>query len=296
MAKPSSPKSGLTANTSVAWSDKYPAQEIIRAEVQSMIDCTLQALLEIVPPEEIEQVTAKGSALKTWTSPLDYVPEISDIDIHVHFGEGADTRYLGTVEQALRFQARVEHLYTSKVPSHVHFPRLQVMVVNRLVNQPGYIPSPAGTVSVLYGAPYAQPDIDEEESRQIDRQRLLEHKEFLAVLPMTVMDKPGKHLWPALRLLSWRVSPVGPRVLSLLGVPYEEAWGTNRTRIVELLTAFGVAQLAADYAAFYLHGWDYFLSGYKDGDAGRLAVLSGARALEGGIAIAEAWPGATPVE
>ena len=33
--------------------------------------------------EKIEFIYAKGSAVKPWDSPLDYVPILSDLDIHI---------------------------------------------------------------------------------------------------------------------------------------------------------------------------------------------------------------------
>ena len=48
----------------------------------------------------------------------------------------------------------------------------------------------------------------------------------------------------------------------------------------------GEQQLASDYSAFYLRGWDYFLSDYADSDAGRAVLLAGAKVLRCGIEIA----------
>ncbi len=82
--------------------------------------------------------------------------------------------------------------------------------------------------------------------------------------------------------MSWRVSPVAPRALEVLGASYEDAWTANRTTLVERLQSIGEHQLAGHYTAYYLAAWQYFLSGYQDGRAGRDAIRFGAAAISRG--------------
>ena len=89
--------------------------------------------------------------------------------------------------------------------------------------------------------------------------------------------------------MSWRVSPAGPRVLHITGLPTEVAWSVNRTSVVSLLEEKGQERLARDYADYYLHAWEYYLSGYADGNAGRLALIAGTKVLNRGMEIARAW-------
>ena len=90
-----------------------------------------------------------------------------------------------------------------------------------------------------------------------------------------------------MRILVWHVSPVGPRVLHIKGVEINEAWSLNRSWSVLLLREMGEKQLALDYADFYLSCWEYFLSKYRDTNAGRSSIISGANALGRGIEIAK---------
>ena len=74
-----------------------------------MAECFVSVLLDRIPSDEVRGVYIKGSAQKQWESPLNYVPEISDVDMHLWF-HGDDTwkTHLGTVSQALEVQRRVE--------------------------------------------------------------------------------------------------------------------------------------------------------------------------------------------
>ena len=72
---------------SVSWDNHYPNPNILKKEIKYMLDSFVEALLEIIPKKDIAGIYFKGSAIKEWASPLDYVPEISDIDIHLLFSD-----------------------------------------------------------------------------------------------------------------------------------------------------------------------------------------------------------------
>ena len=48
-----------------------------------MVASIVEALLRQIPSSEVAGIYFKGSAQKRWDSPVDYVPEVSDVDIHV---------------------------------------------------------------------------------------------------------------------------------------------------------------------------------------------------------------------
>jgi len=275
----------------LSWNDHYPAPAVLKKEVTCMAEAFAEVLLEEIPPSEIEGVYLKGSALKDWESPLDYVPELSDVDLHLLFSDDSSIeRHLGSVSQAMNIQSKVERRFFSKVTEPRHVPRPQLVVLNRLLRDEDYVPPPKSTVSVLYGKDSPEPDYsDPEKIRLSDCNSLLSQEEFLSGLPLQSIDRPSKYIWQALRLVSYRVSPAGPRVLHLLGVPTETAWSVNRTRAVSLLTEMGEDRMARDYADYYRFGWEFFLSGYSDGDAGRSALVAGAGALARGVEIAASW-------
>lgn len=248
----------------------------------------LAALLAAFAQGEIVSVFLKGSSRKPWNSPIDYVPEFSDVDIHVRFRDEPppDQQYV-SLEAGLRIQEATEREYHRCIPRPVHVPRLQFIPVNILERQAFYTPSPASTIETLYGRRYESAEVDEGASRESSRQLLLEQRDFLRELGEHVADKQGRHLWDLLRLLPWRVAPAGPRVLELLGTPYVEAWSGNRSTVVRRLEEWGQAELAAHYTAFYLRAWDYVRSRRVDSAAGRDVIRAGAGVLAEGVRIAE---------
>jgi hypothetical protein len=272
------------------WTDDFPAAAL-RREVECMVAAYVAALQAAIPAEEIAGIYFKGSAQKRWDSPLDYVPELSDVDVHLLFDDDeAEAKYLRAPEQALELQAAAEAAYFEKVPEPLHVPRPQLLVLNSVINEPDFIQTPAEAITVLHGGDYpaGAPPVPEK-VKALDAKRLSGEAEYLARFPRHAIDKPATYLRVALRGMVWRVSPSGPRVLYVLGVPFAEAWTANRTRLVALLEDLGERDFADRYARFYLSGWDYFLSAYGDHDAGRRALLAGIDVLRRGVEIGKSW-------
>ena len=237
----------------------------------------------------IAGIYVKGSSLKDWDSPIDYVPTLSDVDIHVLF----DSRLIGATErlslaEAITLSRLAEELFRNRVPDPVHIPRIQMVDANRLYQDPDYIPSPIETVEERFGIPYPRRYVDLDLSRAIAVRRTLDPETvaYLARLGDAVADLTGPHLRRVLRDLSWRVSPTGPRILELAGVPFHTSWTSNRTKIIALLESTGETDLAEAYAVFYLQSWNYCLSRDADGEPARRAILAAARLLSRAAEIA----------
>ena len=270
-----------------SWDERYPDPAALRREVECMVTSYVDALFGKIPEAEVAGVYFKGSAQKEWDSPLDYVPELSDVDVHLLFDEDeAEAKYLGTPEQALELQAAAEAAYFAKVPQPVHVPRPQLLVLNPFISEPDFMQTPAEAITVIYGrdCPEGAP-LEADKVRALDAKRLAGEAAYIARFPMHAVDKPATYLREALRGIVWRVSPTAPRVLYLRGAPFADVWTANRTRAVALLEDLGEREFAARYAQFYLSGWDYFLSGYGDHDAGRRALLAGIDVLRRGAEI-----------
>ena len=176
-----------------SWTNAYPDPAILHREVDAMAEAIVEVLLEAVPNDEIAGIYMKGSGHKHWDSPLDYVPELSDVDVHLHFHNDDDMdRRVGCLETALELQERLERAFHAKAPAPLHYPRPQLTNVNELRRWLDYVPSPRTTVKTLYGEPYPIGDYsDPVRLRELDRQRLLEQAEPLAKLPYQAVDKPG---------------------------------------------------------------------------------------------------------
>jgi len=271
------------------WSDKYPSPKALRFEARAMVQAFRDALLARVPAEGIAGIYFKGSAQKPWDSPLDYVPELSDVDIHVLFGQEFPwEEHLDTMDGSLGLLAEAEKRYDSQVPRPIHLPLPQLTVVNWLTGQLEYVPAPEGCVEPLFGDALDMGSWPgDDRVRAIDRQNLLQQAESVQRAPLRTIDKPGDYMRFYLRGISWRVSPTCSRVLSVLGCPPGEAWSLNRTQGAAKLEEYGQAELADDYRRYYLAAWDYFLSGYADSAAARAAAASAVAVLTKAIALAE---------
>ncbi len=267
------------------WDNSYPDPAQLRLEIAAMQQAVLEALFSQMGREAFVGIYAKGSALKPWDSPLDYVPELSDLDLQLVM---RDPQLLNNLELALAVQADFEARFSKRIAQPIHLPRPQIQVINHFLHNPSFSPSPHKTVQTLYGKPYIEvhPPQSQDRIREADRCALLElSSEELEGFALKFIDMPGKYLFYVLRQLSWRVGPMGSRALSVLGADFETAWGGNRTHIYTKLREFGQLELAELYMAFYLCAWDFFRTGYQNTNAAREAVLAGVGVLKSGWAI-----------
>lgn len=277
-----------------AWDERYPNKAQLRLEIRMMQESIKGAIFALTERDNIIGIYAKGSSVKTWDSPLDYVPELSDLDIHLLLHDDSP---FTSIPKALSFQTEMEGRFGQRIPKPLHLPRPQIQLLRSRLQQ--YSPSSLQTVKTLYGLPYQELKFGQQNHPQADRRMLLEPRAFLDGFFETVMDRHGRYMFDALRQLAWRVGPTGSRVLSVLGADFETAWGGNRTHIYQQLLKLGQTELAKNYAQFYLQAWDFFCSGYQNTNAARKeavnpsatyaaareAGLAGVRVLELGLAI-----------
>src|SRR5947209_15561632 len=196
------------------WDRRYPDESSLRREIAAVTEAFLEALFGSFPRRTIAGVYAKGSARKPWDSPLDYVPELSDVDFHVLFADDRpDAKHFPSIESALAMQRVLDEGYTRRIPLPIHVPRVQLIVANDLHRMPDFIHSVPHTVEVLFGRPYPAPELDPEKSLSAGRHNLRSHESYLQELPGHVADKTGRHLWELLRWMNWRIGAAGPPML-----------------------------------------------------------------------------------
>jgi hypothetical protein len=260
------------------WDSSYPDPPQLRLEIGAMQQSILETLQQQVAPDNLLGVYTKGSSQKTWDSPMDYVPELSDLDVQVLL---QDDTPLEDVRVALGFQAAMERRFRARVTRPLHLPCPQIQLLRSRLEH--YAPSYG--VQTLHGLPYEELAFGKPNHPSTDRAMLMEPQAFLTGLLDSVMDRHGKYMFDVLRQLSWRIGPTGSRILSVLGADFQTAWGGNRTQIYTRLKCFDQAELADHYAAFYLLAWDFFRSGYQNTNAAREAVLAGVAVLKAGLAI-----------
>lgn len=134
------------------WGDRFPNPEVLRAEVDAMVEAIAGALIDNLG-EGIEGLWLKGSAAKPWETPIDYVPELSDVDIHYRVSKSQGSAALEDLDRALVLHGEIARRFNAAQPSPTHVPRPQFISVDQIEQLSDYIPSPAATVQTLHGAP-----------------------------------------------------------------------------------------------------------------------------------------------
>ncbi len=253
--------------------------EMARADVAACIEVWKEILEQL----DIEYAYVKGSAIKKWESSIDYVPEISDVDIHVYSRN--ETRFLRPPDEfihAMKISEDYERRFHEVQQEFLHFPRSQIMEINQLKeNIVEYVPPRIDDTMILFGEIEQEklPDIDS--IRRIDLANLQGLKEFLTSLPMRVVDRAGFDFWSIIRVMAWRVSPSPVRILSQTHNDPTDLWSWNKTRIEQELRNQDYEQIADSYRGFYESGWDLFLSEFKSREAFRSTVMYGHNLLKG---------------
>ena len=258
----------------------------LRAEAHGMARAYLDALISLCPPDSVIGVYVKGSAYRPWDSVIDYVPELSDVDIHVRLAPAA-TAQLRTSPSALDLAATALSIFRDAFPHAIHTPRPQLFFLDDMEKVPGYLASARECVNTLFGPEYkCGTRGDYADCRSADADQFAADARFIAKsLPGKLIDRPGRLLWNAISTITWRVAPAGPRLLTQLGSDPYDAWVLNRSGIVDALLSHGCSAVAEAYADFYLAGWDGFRSRFEDATAGRRAVLAADRLYTEGGAI-----------
>jgi hypothetical protein len=241
-----------------------------RRDVDTAIEVWWQLIHERLS-DRIDYAILKGSGIKEWESPVDYVPVISDIDIHVGTKEGMPLfpknrdGFLYSLETTRLY----EKMFKEKRPDHLHIPRPQIMVVEE--NRGEWLPESLGEVKPLYGEVPLKPDESLESLRARDLDMLAGLAPLLARLPEYVIERIDLEYYRVLRMLCWVVSPTPVRVLSQLTDP-KHVWTLNRTKVLRLLESSGLKDIAQPYRGYYLAGWKAFTEGFRGNDTMRRLI------------------------
>jgi hypothetical protein len=258
----------------IQWTKKYPSQDILRKEIQAEVDAAMEMVFKTFGKKNIRGIYFKGSASKKWDSIIDFVPEFSDIDIHVLFNEdNLMHKMIGKVPEALRFGKEIEAAFMKRIKKPLYLPRLQLLSLNEMHKKDFFVPSPIKIVQTIYGVDYISRPVSSEENISHALSGIYEHEKFIENFAHKVMDSNHDALPKDLRDMFWRISSLGNNTLALLGLSFDNAWTLNRTGVVKELQRFGQNKLAKQYVLFYKHSWDYVLT--KDPDYARSAMIVG---------------------
>ncbi len=229
----------------------------------------------------LEYAYAKGSALKDWDSFIDYVPILSDVDIHIMLTDSKDM-FPGTPQgfySSIDVTIRYEKGFREIRPDYLHIPRMQVIHINPNL---GILALPkVSDVHVIQGFPKDGPVPTNEEVRARDYAELQELEEYLKDLPRQAFDRVGLDFWALLRRMCWRVSPSPVRLLTQTHNSPLDVWNWNRTRVVRELRKNKYDTIADSYEKYYAAGWSLFLSNFTGSEELREAIVQGYNVLHG---------------
>ncbi|MHA2502526.1 MAG: hypothetical protein ACXAE3_06645 [Candidatus Kariarchaeaceae archaeon] len=211
---------------------------------------------------DLEYIYCKGSSIKAWDSKIDYVPMLSDVDIHLKTFSGERIESILDLHQALEISHTYEIEFKELYPNSLHTPRVQLIALDT-ERLDSFVPPLRRQIRLLKGDYSPSSHLSNEELRHIDKENLLETATYLPQLVDSVLDRIGIEFWSVLRRLTWRLSPAPVRLLNQDSDDPLDTWTWNRTQIVTELRNSGWSNIAETYSQFYLLGWDLFESGMQ---------------------------------
>lgn len=247
-----------------------------KLDVQASVEVWAAVLHENVGGR-LSYAYAKGSGMKIWDSPIDYVPILSDVDIHLKLGDGQSLfpASNGHFEESMKMSLAYEEEFLKRRPEHLHVPRSQLVVLDKLIQMIVYVPPKKNQVHPMFGE-IPEPVLpDADAVRRTDLQNIYAMEEFIERLPNRVVDRTGLDFWSLIREMTYRVSPSPVRFLSQTHDSPIDLWGFNRSDICGELEKVGYESIAEHYRAYYLAAWALFLSGFTDLRAFRATTSHG---------------------
>ncbi|OGD45469.1 hypothetical protein A3K69_06325 [Candidatus Bathyarchaeota archaeon RBG_16_57_9] len=239
-----------------------------------------RGVIEELLNDRVEYAILKGSASKPWDSPVDYVPVVSDLDIHMATRCGGPLFPLSREGflRSLEATRIIEERFLELRPRHIHIPRSQVVVMKE--EHADWLPEAPGEVSALYGEVPLKPPEPTERLRARDLAELKSLGPLLDRLPEQVIDRIDLEYYRVLRMVCYVVSPSPVRVLSQMHPDPKHLWALNRTGVIRELKRYGFGELADAYVDYYMAGWAAFTGGFRDNEAMRCLLARAYTVLE----------------
>jgi hypothetical protein len=257
--------------------DYFELMEKARDDTQCAMNVWSDLLPEVLG-SRLESMYTKGSANKPWDSHIDYVPILSDVDIHITLKDDKPLygSYSDDFDKAVELSRMCEDEFIRRRPNHFHIPRMQVIETRFLKQLERYTPPRLQDIVVFYGEPKIPKKIPKADIiRAGDIENIIGLKEYLHDLPRSMLDRTGLDWWSIIRNMTWRVSPSPVRIITQTHPDPIEVWSWNRTKIHRALLERGYEKLAKYYYGFYDTGWRLFLSGFSDLKAFRETAVNG---------------------
>ncbi len=197
----------------------------------------LAAALHAMYPDAVS-IILKGSAYKQWDSEYDFIPGLSDLDVHVYRPGGLVDPF-GTRRRLLAA--------VGEPPGRTPLQLLMLDVAD--------LPDPwtllDGTYEVLAGSAPPLPQSTAAEMRSRDRDDLLHVDGWIRQVAGGVVGKIDEELWEFLKRVRWMFPSILGRVATVAGEDPSLIWRMNRTALLrhtaELPSVAAVRSATVDY-------------------------------------------------
>ena len=253
----------------------------IKTDITIALDVWKELLEEL--GEKIEYVYAKGSAIKHWDTEIDYVPHISDLDIHVKVINKERITPLGYESFGLAYELTedYEQMFKEKAKEQehecFHLPRIQLVQLNLHGNQGYNVPPREQDVTILKGNIKYKSEFPHNKVRYMDTRNVLKEKDFINSFSEHFFYLSSYEYFKLFFKMAGKVSPFPARLLNqiLVNENPHDVWNWNRTKIVAKLNEHGFNALAEHYKQYYVTGWDLYSSKFENTDLFRQLLKFG---------------------
>lgn len=260
----------------------------LKFEVEFAIEIWKDLLLEKFQ-NELDYIYVKGSAVKQWKSKIDYVPQISDVDMHVKVKSGLDSELLHpsietSRELSKEYEKRFKKYFTDLQQVPIHLPRMQLVFINRIIdNNLKFVFPRKKDVRIVYGRPIFPPEESHDYVRQDDKAALQTLQTTLEKIPVDLLDRSDYlEYYIILRRINYLVSPTPIRLLTQL-LPTEnpyDIWTWNRTNITSALRELSLNDTASVYEHYYLLAWELFDQNFQNTELFLQLLSTGLQVLQ----------------
>jgi hypothetical protein len=257
-------------------------QESYKKDIKIAIDVWKSILLSELGEDSIECIFTKGSSVKLWESDIDYVPILSDVDIHLKVKdkrkkilEGADSFAKGLKisenYNKLFFETCGKIIYSSK-----HLPRVEIVQLNAHGRKGYVVPPRAKDLHIIYGKMKYQEEMDHNDIRKMDKKSLINEKNFIETFPNKFFELSGIDYYSMLYRLNVRVSPSPIKLLTQINEENpHDLWSLNKTSVRKVLEESGYAEIAKNFEEYYKTGWKLFESNFTNPNLYRQMIKCG---------------------
>lgn len=238
--------------------------QFIKKDISIALEVWAKALNELLP-DQIDYIFTKGSSMKVWESDIDYVPRISDVDIHVKLLHSR--KKILTKDNPLNQSLFLSKFYEINFNQYcqeinyepIHLPRVQIVQLD-FHGRKGYVVPPREQDIIwVQGKGTFPEEMDHTLVRKIDKKSILNEKLFIESIPETLFELSYLDYYTLLYKLNARISPTPIRLLTqVLNDNPHDLWSLNKTSVKKKLLDNDYKEIARHYENYYLNGWKLF--------------------------------------